>query len=106
MEPENGPLEDYFPLQPSGFRVLIMLIFPGVVMFKTQQPLTECGWFEGVCYPTAHGFDRSQLDRSLTPTLSLPLRPANELATSVGAVVSLGGSRKNSDLEATSVLAK
>ena len=22
MEPENGPLEDYFPLQPSGFQVL------------------------------------------------------------------------------------
>ena len=21
MEPENGPLEDYFPLQPSGFQV-------------------------------------------------------------------------------------
>ena len=23
MEPENGPLEDYFPLQPSGFQVLL-----------------------------------------------------------------------------------
>ena len=22
MEPENGPLEDYFPLQPSCFQVL------------------------------------------------------------------------------------
>ena len=22
MEPENGPLEDYFPLQPHGFQVL------------------------------------------------------------------------------------
>ena len=21
LEPENGPLEDYFPLQPSGFQV-------------------------------------------------------------------------------------
>ena len=36
MQPEDGPLEDYPPLQPSGFQVP-MLIFQGVESISTDS---------------------------------------------------------------------